>query len=272
MVLADIRNFLYAWQLPLVLVFLVGWIWGGGYLLHRALRNTSDAGRAALSRCLTAIFLAGLGGAVGGGVLFLLVQRIAQSPGHKPIVLPAVVGGLAALGLAYLVIFAMFTLSAGRTLRAVALPMGAVVALAALVGTACGVPAWYIRQGQLTRDRTLFKLDVLYKAVEGYRRRNDAPPPSLQALVDAGAIAPQHLRSPTLPDREVGFFYLPQSAEAVEDARRETIVICAIAAHDGQRAVCYADGRTEWLDEAGFQRRLGDEPNKAFAEALRAAG
>ncbi|MFW6132926.1 MAG: hypothetical protein ACOC8F_03455 [Planctomycetota bacterium] len=267
--LAAINDYVFIWQLPLVLALLAGWVFGGGYLLHRMLRGQPDAGRTGLGRCIQAIFLAGLGGGVGGGVLFALVYRIGKLAQVDLLIPAAIVSGLGMLGMAYLVIFAMFSLSAARTAKAAAPPVGAVLALAVVVGLACGLPARHLRLQKLQRDRTRNTLAALHMVLERYEAQHDAPPTSLQTLVDDG-IAPALVRSPALPERDVGFFYHPPDAETLDDADRDTIIACEVASHDGGRMVLFADGRTEWLEEDAFSRTLESEPNRSFAEAMRA--
>lgn len=283
--LASARDYLFMWQLPLLLVFLGGWVFGGGWLLHRTVQRLAGGDRkATLPRCVVAVLLAGLGGAFGGAVLFGLINKIGAVTDAELLIPGLVIGALVALVLGYLVIYAMFSMSAKRTLKVAAVPMVGVVLLAGVVAAAAGVPAWYIRQGQIARDSAEQRLRYIHAAVRNYQLDRAAGgrlgpmPPSLDVLVQERIVDAKILKSPGLPDRDKAFFYHPP-AELTFGEADSKLLACEVASHDGGRAVLLirpapgddTRGEARWLSDEEFEQLLQEPQNREFAEALRAA-
>ncbi len=267
--LAGIGNYLHLWQLPFIFVFFAGSVFGSGYLVHRVLRKQGFSRRLKLGRSILATFLAGLSGAFGGGVAFITVGVfLADIPG-------AVVGAVAAIlvtgGVAYLVLYTMFNISAKKVLFAWLPAFGFTLLLGSAVAVACSVPAYFIRQKELRRNDSVINLMYIHKGYRSYMGKYRQAPKDLKELVDKKLLEASSLRSPVNTGREIGYFYLKTLPKA--DLELQEILACDYGDNDDGtgRAVVLVRGDCTWCPEAEFQLLLKREENAAFAKALRAA-
>jgi hypothetical protein len=206
-VLANPGSLFQVWQLPLVLVFIVAWLWGGGVLFRRTLSRLPDSKRVTLGRGILVSFLAGLAGGIAAGAV-LVVCRVALKMSIGSVIIAAPVFPV----MAYLVVFAMFNYSPAQTLRASLVPIVAIMLTAGLIGAACGIPAITTRrayiQEQKLKQITAARLAHIFNIMS---LKPETPPKTLQELLDMPGIDPTRLqtlqtwlKSPANPKRQIG--------------------------------------------------------------------
>jgi hypothetical protein len=278
--LADAGDYIRAWQFPLYGVFIFGWLVGGGYLFHRTLSAKVDSRRGvSVGRGVLISLLSGIAGAIAGAVLFK-VGSVTMPPspaGGLPVsILGVALGVVAYAVVAWLVVFAMHKLSAGEVLSASALPIGATIGLAMVVGLACAIPA----AAQVRKERAQYELmwknqsnmSLLYRYWI-YRQGPNEPVGSLVELIASPSFDESLLKNPARPDMNIGYFYHPAPNSRIQANVPTRLLMCDYANTYGNdnRIVLNTQGETNTLNEATFQRVLGEEQNAAFAEALRQA-
>ena len=275
--LANIQSYIrYWWQLPMFLGLIVGWLWGGGWLLHRSLKRAGYPKRIAFPRCLLIVFLAGITAIATGGATVLLVRGMFESTDITLTVTGTVVGAIVAavvmIIVALLVVYAMLEFSFRRSLAASVIPVAAIISLTAVIGSAGLVPAYFLRVRELKRDRCRnANLRLLVVSLQSYQQRHGAPSPTLAALVEQNLIDPNRLRCHGAPEREIGYFYFPLLM-AADGPNATRLLLCDYRAnHGGGRNVLFANGGIFWYDEEEFQELLQQEENKSFTAALRTA-
>ena len=101
---------------------------------------------------------------------------------------------------------------------------------------------------------------------------DDAPSPSLDALIEEGLIQREHLECPSAKDGTPWphYFYLAAPA----DAPGSTIIMCDLKGNhprDGRNALTLGSSVKKFRTEADFQAELAKPANAAFAKALREA-
>ncbi len=270
-VLAGIGDFLFVWHLPMFLVLAVGWLVGGAWLLLRSLRKSKYQRRIRLPRCILIFLLAGLGGGASGLVFFYLVNNIGEAIGTNLKYLGVIVATVMFLGVAYLVIYAMLELSMKAALRVAAIPLVAQFVLMGVIGTAGGVPAFYMRYAKLRRNTCELHLNYILSALDEYQQRHEErPAPNLKVLSEKNFMEAKRLECPGAPEREVGFFYY--SSRLVGPDEPGQLLVCDFRGnHSGGRNVIMTNGVILWNTGRQFQSLLEEEENKEFAVALRAA-
>jgi len=128
--LAVWTEYLYRWQLFVILPIIVLWIFGGGLAIGYGIRRVTGSKRARPEKGILATLLASLAAGFAVGVVLYLSLQIAgavkdtSEGGVGPfIIVGGLVGVIIGLGVAFSVYFAMFAATARQTFKAVALPM-----------------------------------------------------------------------------------------------------------------------------------------------------
>jgi hypothetical protein len=273
-VLANPGSLFQVWQLSLVLVFIVAWLWGGGVLFRRSLSRLPNSKRITLGRGVLVSGLAGLaGGLASGAVLGVCRASLHMSIGSVLIAAPIFPI------MAYLVVFAMHNYSPGQTLRASLLPLGTIVLLAGLNGAACGIPAIQTRRAYLKEQKciqtTQLRMARLFSVMS---LKPENPPTTLQNLLQIPGVNPDWLKSPANAKRQIGFFYLRPDRLGNPDSNsdRYKILLCDFKDNFANypkpgRTVLYVTGRSEFLLPSSFDSLLRKADNQAFANALKQA-
>ncbi len=272
-----LSNYINGWIFLVLGVFVVAWIVGGGYLIRRSFPRYGYAQRLGIGRSMLASFLSGSAGAFAAGVTMLLVMRLTD--GRIVFAIGAVIALGAAMFVAFLVLYAMFSLSAKQTLWASMMPLGSVAAVGLLLGTAYLVPTRMGVRRQGKRDYTCYKLAKIFPAYAIYVNKYHKPPASLRVLVEQKLLEPEELRSPLSPDREIGYFYIPAMPKRGEQLQQ--IFACDYGDNrDGYgRAVLlmprnrqrWATPKSRWYSEEDFRKLLQLKENADFAKALQKA-
>jgi len=270
--LAAFKDYLFPWQLPFLLVFIVGWLFGGGYLLYRSLINSGEAKRVKLGRCILAAMLAGSAGAIAGGIMVFFANTFLG--GDRPMQIIAALFGLTtAAVMAYLTLYATFSLSFRKTLKVSILPMVGVGLLAIALAVAVGIPSCMMRRRNLIKKIERAHLQKIHSAISLYYRNHlRVAPPNLKTLMDAGYIEPKFFRCTAMPDKEIGYFYFAP-AYPPERGKEYRLLACELrgSSSEGGRHVLTAASTVEWMTDSQFQNELNKPINSEFAAALRAA-
>jgi hypothetical protein len=264
----------FPWQIPLLLIALAGWLLGGPWLLKLALSRQGLLGKFKFPNLMLHMLLAGLaGGAVGAAVFFLIIA-IGQA-GNATLTIPAAIAALpAALVTAYLILYAMLDLPLAKAMSAGTLPLVAVIALGAAMIVACALPADAARQEERNQALCRKQLTAINGQIVGVKMLSGQVPPSLEYLLEKGALAPKDLLCPSCPGLKIAYFYFPPQKIDTQTARsRETsfeLRLCDFADNHKRtgRNILTSDGQAQWIKEPDFQALLTKPENIAFAKAL----
>ena len=264
--LAGIRDYLYPWQIPLILLLISGCIFGGGYLFFLLLKRLHPEKGVKIGQAIGMVVLAGAGGFVATLVGYFLVDTISAALRTS-----AIMAGLVAfIIVSYLIFYSMLNLSAKETLRVSGPAIAAVVVFTMVVGAAGGIPAYRKTQFKHNSQVSVQKLSKqINTGVIHYEARMGQPPPTLEALVQDD-ISPQDLICPINPRRKIGYFYMPSPSRS----RRRQGMVNRIRACEfkvpncDDRAVLMCDGIARRYEEVDFQELLRLPENIAFAKAL----
>ena len=269
-----LREYIHLWQLPIFVGFLAAWVLGCGYLLLRAIRPHLPRRKATLSRCAVSMLLTGLASGFAMVATIYVYVAIAKPANMREISPGIVLGALAAVPMAILVLYTAFNLPFRRTVRSVAPAVGVGFALALATAVAAFLPAHRIRLTKIHQDHAVHRLRVIRGAINTFAGKNAGRlPKDFNELVAAGSIKPEALKSRTNLARDVGFFYLPAPSRMTQDPDR--ILVCDFRDNHGGRwrAVAFSRAKKDagWFSETDFQELLEKDANADFATALRAA-
>ena len=277
--LGRLQEYLYLWQLPFIGAFLLGWILGGGYLLRGSVRKALPEMRRhiSLGRCVLVSILSGataLGSAIA---VYVLVNGLGAKI-EADLTVAAVIVGIPVAGvMAVLSVYATFHLTLAQSVRVLAPTAGAVLAVGAVLAGISGGLAYKIHQREVRERWALDNLLQVSEAIRGYEEVNFSLPPDLKTLTlekpgSGKYLLGKHLRSHSIPDRDVGFFYLPLTWTP-GDFKTLKILICELppVLPANRRAVMFTSGKCILAGEAELQSLLERPENAEFATALQAA-
>jgi len=244
--LADLWGieWLFWWQIPLVVIFVVVGVFGGGALLWVGGRFLAQVPAATFWR------------SVGTNLLVSVVMGVLS---------------LFGLPLGWLIIKGMFRTTYGKAILAW-LPTLPIAFLGAGLTAAILVPT--LQQANELTNRTICmsNLSGVGRAITLYKMRNDRRyPPTLKVLIEAGQPSkyfrcPSARRSRREPGWRIDYFYLPPKP----DTNRDRLMVCDFREnHRGQRNVLRVGMVVDRLTEAEFQAELARPANADFAKALR---
>ena len=271
--LAAINDYLFPWELAPGLVLLLAWVGGGGYLLHRAVRDDLARRKGSLGRCLVISFLAAAAGAAGGGSILLLVVSIYKKAGANLPWLAVGFGAVSFLAINFVVLCASFELPVGRLLRTWLTSYAPAAALAVVIGAPTG---WYARKARLAKASQQHSLEALRRIHQGimvnYVGQRREPPATLQQLVDDEVVEARVLRCRNNKGRAVDYFYQPAPLPPTSPGSRRILACDFIDNHHGGgRGVLFTDGSAEWYSVERLPEVFDLPENRPFVEALRKA-
>ena len=273
--LASARDYLHIWQLPIFLVFVAGWIFGGGWLLHRAFRKYGYKKRLSVRRCFACSLLAGGAGGVSAMIVFFLFRAIGAAAHTNLNILGMILATAIMVTIALLVLYAMFDMPMRQMVATAAVPVAAVMVLAVALAAAAGLPAYRIRRRQIQSGRqiglSLRNLARIDRAIRLYWSASRTPPDNLTRLVEKEYINADDLRQPGGADQSFRYFYLPAPPVPAGQETRKIQACSSILLGDGEfRAVLLVNGNCRLYDKRNFQILLDLTENTAFAAFLRA--
>ena len=273
-------NYIFIWQLPLILAMVLGWVVLGGYLLakaefKRAQKQAAEAEKQGIMRRkpkrrtghgVMVAFLAGFGGVVLGGAFYMLIGAMRVSEDSLTAQAVAGAAGFVAFLIgAFLVIYAMHNVSIGETLKLSGPFFVVNLVLIVGIGAAIAIPAYGMGRAALGRSNCATNLRIIYDGLGHYSRLYTQPPQSLQQLVDTGQVNPPHIVSPTT-DPPARYVYAPAKLVAPGAPTEEILAIGPVS--DGGRNVLFANGDVRWLSQSQLQPLLGKPENADVAQAL----
>lgn len=269
--LAEATDYMAIWQLPIVAVLGGVWVVLGGYLLRRNVQANIGRREAALNRCLLIAFLAGLGGLFSAGVAVVLAMQIAQSISVKALWLASPAAAVAFCLVSFLTVLASFKLPAGSVGKAWLKSFGPPLLLMVIAM----IPTVWVtetnRQNDLSRMKSFNCLQYIYAGIAN-RYQAAKPPATLEELLTSNVIEPQYLQAHRHRSRKIGFFYRPVKRVPADELTKKLMLCDWVDNLNGEsRTVVYANGKTELLDKAQFQKILSLDENKAFAADLKKA-
>ena len=261
--LAALSDYFVWWQIPLLVLFLAAWIFGGGALLWVGGRFIVKTPTATFWRSVATNVLAGFVAFCASAAVSVLGLAMAAD---------AVMGlpsGLAAgLLLTWWLIKAMFRIPFGKAILAWLPTIASNVVATALLASILILGFARAREVRM-RARCKAQLSGIGKAIEIYIIDFDEFPPDLETLIRGGQTE-KFFRCPSARSgRRHDYFYLPPSPSAP----RHTMIVCDLRDnHKGQvRHVLIRDGSARQFTEQQFQAELAKPHNAAFAVALREA-
>lgn len=264
-----------SWQLPLMALFLVGWLFGGAYLIQRLFKPHLTRRTSGYGRCVQASLLCGGAAWLSAGVVYFLIITVAETYDTTYNYLGLIPAVLTAVVMFYLVLHASFDLPMSVVVPRGGIVVGAILLLGLAVGAGVFLPAQslFIREGR--RNKSVTNVFRINGAILDYKKAFSKVPLTLEALADSNTIEPNDLRCPSVPDRKIGYFYLPPPSLARHDPNKpEKLRLCEFTSKETKtaRVVLFANG--DVLRRVGppeFQRLLGLEGNRLFADRFRQA-
>lgn len=271
--ISDYLNPQYAvWQIPVMAVFVLLWLLGGGFVLRLfLLRGDVPRQKATYPRSVLASLLAGAAWMLAAGVFYQLLRTAGGTMGVSLSRIGLPIAAVLAVPMFYLVIYAMYELPFGRTVKLSTPAIGLILVASVVSGLLVYLPTNYLFVRDIKIAKARNRLMMLHNVIVQHYEKGvlGRPPESLQAMVDGDAVSADDVRNPRDPNRPVGFFYLPVSSESGDGG---TLRLRATEfRHPGteyRRVVLYADGRTIAVPPEEFSELLEREENQAFAEAL----
>ena len=275
MMLAGPADYLFSWQIPLILLYVAVWLIGGTYLTHWALARMTELPRRkrTSARSLRLNFFT-----TGSGLTALTIVAgsfgvlAGRAEGHKATI--AVVGlslGVPAMfGTAWAVGMVMLDLPVKTWLRITGVTTGALLAFLALLVAGAFLPA---RSQRLTKHQQDRCRSNLYELQAALNRHSTLGPEAvtLEELVMKGRCGPEVLRCPANPNRPQGYLYAPSPQAERDTGASDKIRVCDHRKnHSGCRMVLYTDGRVEVVNEDRFSELLELLENAEMAELVRA--
>jgi len=266
-----LREYLSAWQLLVMAVFIVGWLTGGGYLLRWSIRRREPQRRVKLGKCVLVSLLAGAAGGISGAVLFALVYIIGRRTDTNLLVPGVVFGMLSMLTVSFLTVSVMLESSAKSTLAAAGPSIAAILGWALLLGIPTTIVSRNLTLVRLERETCALHLRYIHRGLSLYQTNFGQSPVNLTTLAEKKFVEAESLRCPAAPDRQIGYFYLP--APTSRDLQTKQILACDFRENHGGagRTVLLVNGQCDWYTEDRFAALLGEAENAAFAKALREA-
>lgn len=275
MILAGLQDYLFPWQLWVILFYIVAWLIGGTYLMRWTLVRTTDlpqrkrtlGGSFRLNFFTTGSGLAALGViALAFGVLAGRAEsgKLAIATTGLVLSVPAMFGTAWAVGMV------MLNLSGKAWLRVTVVATGGPLVFLALLITVAFVPSRSQRLARLYEDRCETNLCGLRHALNKHSAMGPEAM-TLEELVEKGQCGPELLRCPAKPERAAGYLYVPSPQAASDAGVVDKIRVCDRRGnHGSSRMVLYTDGRVHPVDKDRFAELLKLPQNAKLAELVRA--
>lgn len=267
--LANQGSLFQIWQIPFILVFIAAWIFGGGFLFRKTFSRFPENKRMTLARGILVSLLSGMLGSITAAIVFKTSWKVLDMP-----IVSLIIAVPFFVIMAYLVVFSMFKHSAWQTLRASLLPLGAILVLAGVIGSACGIPAIATRRAFIKEQGLQIQTaQNLHKIFGIISSRPEKLPESLEELLKIKDMNPDWLKSPANPSRKIGFFYLKPDRISFSK-NNQKILACDFGDNfanfpEQGRVVLYTHGNPRFLPSSSFASLLKNPENKEFAEALK---
>lgn len=254
------------------MVFIAGWVLGGGWLLRKGHgpMAAQERRKPKLGKYIQISLLMGLAGACCGLAAAALVMAIGKAAGVQLLIPAAVVGLLAMVAAAVMVLFGMLDLKLPAAAKLAVKPLAAVALLGVVLAGLTAWPSYVIRQKDIKTERCKAVLLAYHQMLERYEAGHGRAPADLAMLVANNAEVTQKLRCPNSSEGETYLYMpvpgtLPGQPQAIRAADRQPV-------HRGGRNVLFSDGTCKWYSEKDFQTLLSLPTHAAFAQRVKAQG
>lgn len=239
-------EWLFWWQLPLVIIFLAVWLVGRTALLWVGAKYLAKLPSATVGQCALAIFVT----AVTTGLLIWI----------------PVLGWLAALFLGWLILKLILNTTYLKAILAWVPTIATWVIAIPLLVTIL-LPSLGMARELTKRTICLTNLNAIGKGCLFYQAAYSAPPPSLKVLVAEGND-PRLFSCPSVPEGCASYLYLAPLPGHAPDC----VIACDFAYnHKVMRNVLRADGVAMPMAGRLFAQEMARPANARFAQALAAA-
>lgn len=269
--LAAIRDFLFIWQLPLLVFMLLAWFWLGSVLLLQSLAKRQYPKRVGLGDGVLVMLLAAMAaGMLGLGALFFIrsLCNTLDLPKIAIAIIAAPVLPMTTFIAAWLVVYAMLELSLGAAIKVALKPIAVLLLIEGALAVGGGLPALAMHRTTQARNNCGRQINHLDVAFRTYFNDFSVPAPDTQILIDRNITKAEKLECPAAPDREGDYFYYPTETIS-PDTLTKKLLLCDFAGnHPRGRNVLRINGEIEWLNKNAFQERLQLPENTEFAKAL----
>ncbi len=270
--LASIRDYMFWWQIPLLFIFVTGWIFGGGYLLKRAcLKRDYDERKISSRRAYLIMAASGVTAAFTGLVIFFLFWTIGTALGLKILYITTFLTAIASISAAYLIFYVMLELPAKDVLKVSLQPLAAVYILGAIIAAIAAWPASTIRMTNLKKNLCTMPVHDISVALITYESKFGRPAPSLETLIEKGILDAGKLKLELLPNSDSGYIYAPASFRGEPNPQRIVLASKKVPDLDG-RIVLFATREVRWCSEEEFQKLLRVSENRNISEADKTSG
>lgn len=266
--LASIQDYIHFWQLPLLLLLAVGWLWGGGSLLLKSLKKNNYPKRIKLGNCVLYMMLAGAVSVIAAAVFFMVFKTLG---GFSMMIVGGFISLIIMITVIFLVIYAMLELPLKKSVLVSSIPVSAVICLLLLVVMASLIPARIARKADLKRGYCQRNLSMLHDRLANYQIQFGKPSDSLKTLIEKDWALPKDLICPGNEDISIGYFYYPQRTIGRNEVSRKILACDWKENHPRGRNVLYINGNIEWLNEKELGEVFALDENKMFQQALMAA-
>jgi hypothetical protein len=268
-VLAAISDYFRAWQTIHILLFTVGSVGVGSWLLLKSMKARPEFRRPRLGKCVGILVVALAAGGLSAASFLLLVYGIGVAIDVNLKSLAAVVAMVMAWPAVLAAMYAMLEVPFAQAMKMAARPVVAML----VIGAPLGVDVLIRTRGEVSRENRTrecrYNLSAIAGALVAYQRSYGDPAPDLASLAAHGDIPAELLRCPAAPNEQVGYFYIP--ARIRTDEGPSSIIVCDFAGnHPDGRNVLLSNGSVMFDDPEDFADELKQGPNLKFAEALKA--
>ena len=275
MILAGLRDYLFAWQRWVMVFYVAAWLIGGTYLMRWTLVRMTDLPRRkrTLGGSFRLNFFTTGSGLAALGVIALAFGLLAARAESGKLMI-AVTGLVLSVpimfGTAWAVGMVMLNLSGKAWLRVTAVATGGPLAFLVLLVAVGFMPSRSQRLTNLYQDRCDRHLRGLREALNSHSAMGPEAV-TLEELVEKGQCGPELLRCPAKLDRTPGYLYIPSPRAAKDAGAVDKIRVCDRRGnHGGSRMVLYTDDRVKLVDEDRFAELLKLPVNAEMAELVRA--
>ena len=267
-VLAEAKDWLSIWQLPVVLILVGVWILLGGRFLWKQVASQASRKEAGQDRCRIVALLCGIIGVFCAGIAIVLGKMLGDAMSVRWFWVSLPLGALAFIGASFLTVFASFQIPAGKLVRVWVKSFGPVL----IIATIAMAPTFWIsysaNQKIIDQAESCRDFYDIFRALSSRRYQSYAPK-SLAELKDLKGFKDGSLRSRRHPGREIGYFYF-SSPLAEMDEKTTRLLACDWLDNQagGVRVVLFANGQIKKVTEQRFKSLLREEDNMVFASAL----
>lgn len=275
MLLAAFTDYLFGWQLLVLLGYALIWLIGGQYLTLKALGRFPDLPRQKRSPAAAfALNVASTGlGALGALVIVGFFAAVAKSVESRPFLFygaAVLLAPVAALLLSWAATMAMVNLPSKTLWGIVLRTTGVLLLIGVIIAGAIAYPTYQQRQSNKRLLECRMSTIELAAMIEKYVKANPGKVPADLGVLVAGGMDERFTRcGGSEKGGKLVYLAPPKFGSGIEKSDMDRIVACdPKGAHGSRRVVMLASGDVQDMAEVSFQRLLEKPENAAFAKLL----